>query len=224
MTFVPVMVRLSGGAALILALVFSNGCSSFRTEMGHPLCCTADSFTNGQTRLETVVDRMGAPNAATRLPDGFAFLYEYSRVNEFQFGFSVNVSVLRYLKFLRAWNKLEQQALLVTFDNDGVVRNASMGWWKESLGGGSAAQLIVSVQSLSDVARLLRPADANFWGERLLEQPPTGLNSAQSLRTGEHGLQLRVVPEYAGQETLEMARPQTERSKKKIKRNYQQAQ
>lgn len=190
--------------------------------MGHPLLGRVQNYTNGQTRLQTVLDEMGPPNAATRLPDGFAFLYEHTRINEFQLGISVNVSVLRYFKFLHAWNSLERQVMLVTFDKQGTVRNATMRQWKADLGGGSAVQFIVNVMSLSDVAQFLQPADANSWGDRLLQPLPTTLNGAQSLRTGEHGLQQRGPPEFVGQETLEMAVPKTERVKKKIKRNYQQ--
>jgi hypothetical protein len=204
------------------ALFFATGCSSFRTDMGHPLSGSVQNYTNGQTHLQTVLDNMGPPNAATKLPDGFAFLYEYTRINEFQLGISVNVSVLRYFKFLHAWNSLEREVMLVTFDKQGTVRNATMRTWKGSLGGGSAVQVIVNVMSLSDVAQFLQPADANNWGDRLLQPLPTTLNSAQSLRTGEHGLQLRGPPEFVGQETLEMSVPKTERTKKKIKRNYQQ--
>jgi len=209
-------------AAWLAALVLAAGCSSFRTEMGRPLEGSVTNYTNSQTRVETVMHDLGPPNEVTKLPDGFGFLYEYSRVKEFQLGVSVNVSFLRYFKFLKAWNSLEQQALLVTFDHRGVVQNAALGKWNESLGGGTAVQFIVSVMSLSDVSRLLRPADANGWGERLLQPLPTTLNVAQSLRTGEHGFEQRIAPEYAGQETLEMARPQSERAKKKIKKNYQQ--
>ncbi len=220
----PRFARIPGGAALLAAFLFAAGCSSFRTDMGRPLDGSVSSYTNRQTRVETVVRDLGPPNEASKLPDGFAFLYEYSRIKEFQLGFSVNVSFLRYFKFLHAWNGLEEQALLVTFDGQGVLQSASLGKWKENLGGGSAVQFIVNVMSLSDVARLLRPADANVWGERLLQPLPTALNASQSLGTGEHGLQQRPAMEYAGQETLEMARPKTEGAKKKIKRNYQQPQ
>ena len=192
--------------------------------MGTPLQTHVNDYTIGQTRVETLVHEMGPPNEATRLPDGFAFLYEYSRIKEFQLGITVNVTFLRYFKFLHAWNSLEQQALLVTFDDRGVMRDAAVRKWKESLGGGSALQFIVQVMSLSDVSRLLRPADANSWSEWLLQPPPTTLNTAQSLRTGEHGLQQRIVPEYAGQETLQMAKPKTEKEKRRIKKNYQQQQ
>lgn len=52
------------------ALMFLNGCSSFRTEMGQPLQVKANDFTDGKTRLETVLNKLGPPNGATRLPQG----------------------------------------------------------------------------------------------------------------------------------------------------------
>jgi hypothetical protein len=208
---------LSCGSGLLLL----SGCSSFRTEMGRPVQARAGEFAEGQTRVETVVRKMGPPNSATRLPQGFAFLYEHSTVRELQLGFSVNVSLLRYFKFVHAWNSLDQDALLLSFDDHGVLQSASSGEWRESLGGGNVVQFVVNVMSLSDLSNFLRPADAHFWGTMLLEPPPVGLNTAQSLRTGEHGLQQRVAPNYAGQQTLEMSKPKTEKEKKRIKRDYQ---
>jgi hypothetical protein len=76
--------------------------------------------------------------------------------------------------------------------------------------------------SLSDLSRFLRPADAHSWGQALLEPAPIALNSAQSLRTGDHGVrQQRMTPDYAGQHTLEMAKPKTEKERRRIKKNYQ---
>jgi hypothetical protein len=189
--------------------------------MGRPLPAKAPEFAEGQTRVETVVHELGPPNQASRLPDGFTFLYEYSRMGELQLGFSVNAPILRWLKFVKAWNRLNQETLLLTFDDQGVLRSAGTGKWDESLGGGSAAQILFAVISLSDVSDLLRPADAHSWGKLLLEQPPVTLNSGQSLRSGQHGLEQRIAPDYAGQHTLEMTQPKTEKQKKKIKKNYQ---
>jgi hypothetical protein len=207
--------------ALVPTLWLLTGCSSFRTEMGRPLPTNETAFAEGKTSVENVLHELGAPNQVTRLPDGFAFLYEHSVVSEFQLGFSVNVSVFRWLKFIKAWNRLTQQSLLLTFDEQGVLRSAGTGDWEEGLGGGTAVQVLFTAMSLSDVSDLLRPADALFWGTRLLQPPPVAINSAQSLRTGEHGLQQRVAPRYVGQHTLEMTEPKTEREKKQIKRNYQ---
>ena len=207
---------------LFIALTaLCSGCSYFRTEMGHPLPAKANEFAEGRTHVETVVHDLGPPNQATRLPDGFAFQYEYTRVTEFQFGISANVSILKWFKFVKAWNRLNQESLVLTFDNQGVLRAAGPGRWEESLGGGGAVQFLFAVLSLSDVSEILRPADAHSWGETLLQPLPIALNSDQSLRNGEHGLELRIAPNYAGQHTLEMYKPRTEKEKKRIKKNYQ---
>jgi len=198
-----------------------SGCSSFRTEMGRPLTAKTNEFAEGLTRVDTVVGKLGPPHQVSRLPEGFAFLYEYSALSEFQFGFSANLPVVRWFKFVKAWNHLDQESLILTFDDRGVLRTAGSAGWKESLGGGSAVQILFVSISLSDVSRILRPADAHAWGERLLQPLPVALNSASSLRTGEHGLQQRIAPDYTGQQTLEMTKPKTEKEKKRAKKNYQ---
>jgi hypothetical protein len=206
---------------VIAALLALAGCSSFRTEMGRELPATMPAFTEGTTRVEAVVRELGPPHQASRLPQGFAFLYEHSQMNEFQLGFTLNLPVVRFLKFVRAWNRLDQQALLLTFDDHGVLNGVGADKWGEDLGGGSGVQLLFASISLSDVSKLLRPADAHRWGKALLQPLPEMLNSTQSVRTGEHGLQQRIAPDYAGQRTLEMIKPKTEKQKKRAKKNYQ---
>src|SRR5258705_9222349 len=90
--------------------------------------------------------------------------------------------------------------------------------WTDKFGDGTAVQFLVQVMSLSDVSKILTSTDAQMWGKWLLQPLPVTLNSANSLRTGEHGLQQRVAPEYAGQQTLEMAKPMTEKEKKRAKK------
>src|SRR5689334_18974896 len=198
----------AAGACLLLA----TGCSSFRTEMGQRLGGNVSGLVEGQSRVEAVVQQLGPPDTATRLPEGFAFLYEHSVMREFQLGISVNYSIFRYIKFIHAWNSLDQEVLLLSFDNHAVLQHAGSKHWKEDLGGGNAVQFILTVTSLSDVSKFLRPADAHSWGTALLDPPPIALNSGQSLRTGEHGLrQQRLAPDYVGQHTLEMAKPKGER-------------
>jgi hypothetical protein len=205
----------------LVSLLLLTGCSYFRTEMGQPLSANSSSFTEGQTRVDAVVRQLGPPNRTTRLPDGVAFLYEYSRMSEFQLGIGLNLPVIRWFKFLKAWNNIEQQNLLLTFDNQGMLRSAGSGNWQEGLGGGTGVQFLFMVMSFSDVSKFLHPADAHDWGEMLLQRPPIALNSGQSMRSGQHGLQQRIAPEYAGQHTLEMTEPKTEKEKRKIKKDYQ---
>jgi hypothetical protein len=204
-----------------LGLWFLAGCSSFRTELGRPPS-TKPAFAEGTTRVAAVLHELGPPHQVSRLSSGFAFLYEYSCMREFQLGFNVNYPVLRYFKFVKAWNGLDQQVLLLTFDDRGVLQSVGAKGWKEDLGGGSAVQILVAVASLSDISELLHPADANSWGSGLLQPVPIALNAGQSVHTGAHGLQQRIAPRYAGQETLEMSEPYTEKQKRKIKKNYQE--
>jgi hypothetical protein len=205
--------------ACLAALVALTGCSSFRTEMGRPLPAPKQ-LVEGQTHVDAVVHELGPPHQASRLAEGFVFLYEYSRISEFQLGLSMNLPVIRWFKFLRAWNHLDEQTLALTFDQQGVLRSKGSGNWQESLGGGGGAQLLFVVMSFSDVSELMQPAPAHSWGTTRLQPAPVALNAAQSLRTGEHGLEQRIAPAYVGQHTLEMPMPKTEKEKKRLKKNY----
>jgi hypothetical protein len=194
------------------------GCSSFRTESGKALPSHPPTFVKGETRVETVIRELGPPNQMSALGDGLAFLYEHSITAEFQLGFSLNLPLIQYLKFVRAWNHLDQQALLITFDDQGVLLGVGSDSWKEDLGGGTAAQLIFAATSLTDLSALRRPADAHSWGRWLLQRPPVVLNAAQSLRLGANGLQQRISPAYVGQQSLETPRPKRVKTKKRPKR------
>lgn len=210
------------GAGLLAGLLLLTGCASFHTEMGAAVPSTAAEIVEGQTRVETVIHRLGPPQQMSRLPGGFAFLYEHSTVDEFQLGFSVEVAVLRFIKFVKAWNDLNEEVVLMTFDDRGILQSIGRKQWKESLGGGSAAQIVFTVVSLSDASQIVRPADAHSWGEWLLQPLPVAVNSGQNLRIGEHGLQQRTAPEFAGQQTLEMTGQKTPRQTKKANKDYMQ--
>jgi hypothetical protein len=203
-----------------MATVAVAGCSSFKTELGQSFPENRASLAEGQTRIETVLDEFGPPNLVSALPEGVAFLYEHSVIGEFQFGISFNLPVIRYFKFIKARNHLDQDAVLMTFDEQGVLQGIGSGAWEENLGGGTALQLIVMVVSLSNTSELRRRADAHAWGRWLLQPLPVALNSEQTLRTGANGLQQRIAPRYVGQQTLEMPKPQKAKEKKRPKRQY----
>jgi hypothetical protein len=197
--------------ALALCLVGSafvwTGCSTISTEVGQPLPESPSSLVEGTTRVETVVHDLGPPHAISALPDGFAFLYEYSRVSEFQLGMSLDFLQLPYFKVIKADSNLSEAARLLTFDEQGVLRAQGSAAWREKLSGGGALQLIVSVLSLTDTTAFRREPDPLTWGRGNLQRPPVTLNSAQDPRLGSNGLQQRIAPVFVGQATLEMTRP-----------------
>lgn len=200
--------------ALIALVLLAAGCSHFTTEMGRPLPKALPDAASGPTTAAAVVLDLGPPNRIGALPDGFAFLYEYTKADEFQIGFSVDKGALRWLKFVHAWNRLDQQALLMAFDASGRLRSQGSARWRENLGGGDAVQFLIAAMSLADLSALEAPADAHRWGLAMLQAPPVALNDGQSLRTGAHGLQQRIAPVYAGQSALEMAPPPLLKAKK----------
>jgi hypothetical protein len=207
---------------LLAGLILLAGCSSFKREWGRSLPVPPGELVQGQTRVESVVQKLGPPTQLSALPDGCAFLYEHSKTGEFQFGLSLDPGpmvnapeALNWFKFVLARNHLDQEVVLLTFDQEGVLRGIGTNKWSESLGGGTAIQFLFAVMSLSDVPALRRPADAHRWGRTMLQRPPVTLNVAQSLRTGVHGLQQRLGPAYAGQSTLEMDPPKKLKQKKR---------
>lgn len=184
-----------------------SGCSSFRTEVGNPMPQPSSPLVEGETRVHTVIHELGPPHAISALPDGFAFLYEYSRVSEFQWGLSLDSLRLPYFKIVKGDSHVSESAQILTFNKKGVLTAQGMDAWREKLGSGAALQLVISALSLTDATAFRRVPDALLWGRGLLQEPPVALNAAQDLRGGQHGLQQRIAPLFAGQASLEMPRP-----------------
>ena len=196
------------GSVLLLTgtvALFTTGCSSFRTEWGAPRPQNTRQLEIGEATVREVIHELGPPAKVTSLPGGFAFLYEHSSVREFQLGVSFNAPILKWIKFVRASNQLHQDLLLMVFDDEGVLRSMDSEEWRDRLGGGGAAQLLYSTVSLTDDLALRQRSPQLAWGRDDLQRLPVLLNSQQSLRSGEHGLQQRLTPLAAGQTSLEMS-------------------
>lgn len=205
-----------GLPAVLLAMVAAGlcGCASFRTEWGKPIDAEHPSFSEGSTPVATVLHELGPPAKVSALPGSFVFLYEHSVLTEFQFGFSADCSLLRFVKFVRAWDWIERENLLLTFNDAGVLCGVDGDHWRERLSGGGAAQIVFAAVSLTDPALRRQRAGQHRWGRSCLDPPRVTLNAGQSLQSGEYGLQLNLAPKYAGQQSLEMEKPVKPRKKK----------
>lgn len=199
---------------LLGSLPILASCSSFRTEVGLPLTQPSTAIVEGETQAHTVIHELGPPHALSPLPDGFVFLYEHSKVSEFQFGISLDFLHLPFFKVIKADSDLSETVQVFTFDRQGVLRARGSAGWREKLGGGGALQLIISALSLTDTTAFRRLPDPLLWGRGQLQRPPVTLNAAQDLRSGAHGLQQRLAPVFVGQATLEMSRPKPLKSKR----------
>jgi hypothetical protein len=194
-------------AALFLSSIFLvTGCSHLTSEIGPPLPSTPGIVT-GKSTMKDVLKNAGVPSRVTATPEGFAFLYEHNSVTENQLGFSLNIAVIRWFKFVYARSTLGHEAWVMTFDTNDVLRAWGKENWKKPLGTGTAAQFLVTVQGLVDSTSIRLPSPQHFWGAMWLNPLPQVLNAAQSPQDGRFGLEQTLAPKFAGQRTLEMIQP-----------------
>jgi len=203
------------GLSLLMTVGLLTGCSSIHTEVGHPLTKSSTQFVEGTTQVRTVLRELGPPHQVSALPDGFAMLYEYSLVKEFQFGISLKCLRMPYFKLITGDSKVSENTQLLVFDQQGVLKAQDSEAWSEKLGAGGALQWITSVHGLSDTAAFREVPDQMDWGQASLQPPAVTLNRESDLRQGSNGLEQRMAPVYVGQSTLEMAKPKSIRFKRK---------
>jgi hypothetical protein len=156
------------------------------------------------TSLGEALEHLGPPARLSASGDGLAMLYEYNRVEEFQIGFNFDQPGLEYIKLVSARGWLEHEALLLFFDERGILRSIGREQWRQPLGSGGAAQILVALSSLVDSSRARRANPQHTWGAALLAPLPTTLNAHHGPHTGSSGLEQTLAPDKVGQRTLEM--------------------
>lgn len=194
--------RLSVYAVLLLA-----GCTFINEDISTPLNFSEIDLREGHSHYRDALEQLGPPTTVSSYENGVLFLYEYTKTKEIQLGLSVNKDELPWL----SWFKLslgrgyaDRQAILMIFDDQGILRILSFDSWERNLGGGSAIQIFFSVHKVVDTSMYYVSTGPNQWGMTLLRPLPETLNARQSLDTGANGLELTNTPVYAGQHTLEM--------------------
>jgi hypothetical protein len=192
--------------ALLLLCAFLTGCSHLTSEIGPPLPA-APGITVGRTTSQEVLEKVGVPSEVSASPSGFVFLYEHNYVAENQLGFTLNVTVMKWFKFVYARSRLTHDAWLLCFDTNQVLQAWGKEDWKAPLGQGAAAQFLMTAHTLVDSSPVRQPATQHEWGAMWLDPLPQVLNSAQSLQDGRFGLEQTLAPTAVGQHTLEMIQP-----------------
>ena len=192
--------------ALILLCVFLTGCSHLTSEIGPPFPAHP-GIVVGKSTSHDVLQKIGVPSQVSATPAGFVFLYEHNDVTENQLGFTVNVTIVKWFKFIYARSKLTHDAWLLCFGTNDVLQAWGKEDWKAPLGQGAALQLVVTAQALVDSTPVRQPSPQHDWGEMWLDPLPEALNSAQSLEDGRFGLEQTLSPADVGQQTLEMIQP-----------------
>lgn len=158
----------------------------------------------GDTRHADAMVALGPPHVTTALSDGFAFLFEYVAVNEFQAGFTIKYRDVPVLKLVVGRSGADRQAVVLLFDREGLLQACHFRDWEDDLGVGGSVQAIASLLNVVDSGDINGPMAVHDWGRALLESSlPGGLNRAQNLDNGMHGLEQRGTPAGTGQHALE---------------------
>ena len=184
---------------VLLGSVALASCSSLRVELGEPLDVRplADLRT-GESRVGDALELFGAPFSISPHAGGFALIYEHLAIDEWQLGFSGKAIHLDLIKFVYGKTDADHTALVLVFDEEGVLEGAVTNSWPEDIGTSGGLQFLIQVDNVVSTDDLREPRIAEEWGQRCLLPLATGLNLAHRPDLVHRGVHLR-----AGQLTLE---------------------
>ncbi len=194
----------AGICLLSLIIIFLSGCSVLTKEIGRPVPPEEADLKEGETQVGDVIDKLGPPNHLTSLSGGIAFLYEYVDIKETQIGLNFEADVFQWFKFSLASSTGRREALVLIFDENGLLTGREFYKWRENLGKGAGVAFIIGARSLVDTSHLEEEPGALSWGAYFLKPLPEVLNAAQDLETGQSGFEQRGTTTKTGQHTLEM--------------------
>jgi hypothetical protein len=188
----------------ILFLCILQGCTIIHKQIDSQLQFDKNDFKRDQTHISTVLENLGPPAKMSALGNGVAFLYEYTLITERQLGISLKYGLLSFLKFSHANAKADRQALLLLFNDKGILTSYALQDLTEKVGSGVGVSFVYSVASLVDTSNLEEEPAVFQWGTNLFKSLPETLNVHHSLDSGQHGLELQGTTKNVGQHSLEM--------------------
>ena len=137
------------------------------------------------------------------LPDGLAMLYEYIDATEKQLGINLELIGLDWFKLAFGRGAADRQALLLVFDQDGLLQAREYKAWRENVGRGFGFQIFFVAMPTVDSKHLWESPEQFTWGRQALDPLTVALNVGSSVTSGTHGIEMRGTPDSVGQRTLE---------------------
>jgi len=203
----------SAAAALLLfaAVSVGSGCTVLNRQVGEPIPADLPDLRDGVTTTSQVIRMLGPPARMSPVPGGVVMLYEYIDATEKQFGINLEFIGLDWFKVATGRGTAEQQALLLLFDDAGVLRSRDYQAWSENVGRGFGFQLFFVAMPTVDTKHLWEAPEQFTWGRRSLDPLAAMLNVHQSVNSGTHGIEMRGTPDSVGQRTLEMEKKRRRR-------------
>lgn len=198
----------------LLLIVALSGCTMLGKQIGQPLPIEQTGLEENITHVRQIVLMLGPPTHMSALPHGFIMVYEYIDVAEQQLGINLELLGLDWFKMSFGHAAAQHQSLVLVFDDAGVLQVQEYDHWTDDLGKGFGFQLFFVALPTVDTGHVVANPEQLNWGRSFLQALPVTLNTAQSLDSGSHGMELRGTPNSVGQRTLEMGTmPRRKRSK-----------
>ncbi|KZX50307.1 hypothetical protein A3709_11155 [Halioglobus sp. HI00S01] len=185
----------------VLALVvLLGGCTRWTYDLGEPLAQT-DVPAKG-TPLGEVIARLGPPLRLSATPQGYVMAWEHWVIGEDSLGLSLGPLGLDLLALDLGAARVSGEFLVLQFDRNRQLADASFSTWNENAGQGAALQPSFGLVEVVDVSDLTGALPTHRWGALGLKPLPESLNT-HSPESGQDGLEQRGTPRGAGQRTLE---------------------
>lgn len=207
MAFFSKLNRGDGAAALMLAaaLFLCSGCALGRKSVCPGLTAPQTVYREHVTHRDDVLADLGPPLKITRMPEGYAFMYEALDTRELQLGFSIPVPVLNWFKIVTADADYNHHVLVYQFDQ----QHRLVAWDDESthfdLGDSLAIQPVVTVEFIFDTSSVENETiNAAQWPAYCLLPLPQALNRNRALNTGVAGVEQRGTTTSVGQRSVEL--------------------
>jgi len=191
---------------LFAAVSVGSGCTVLNRQAGEPIPPEMPGLQEGTATTSDVLRVLGPPSRMSPVPGGVAMLYEYIDATEKQFGINLEFIGLDWFKAAIGRGTAEQQALLLVFDERGVLRAQDYQAWTEKVGSGFGFQLFFVAMPTVDMKHLWEAPEQLTWGRGALEPLAVTLNAGQSVTRGTQGIEMRGTPSSVGQRTLESQR------------------
>lgn len=190
---------------LLAGMMLTSGCTLSRKYINRDLSFPENHYQIGVTHRNEVLDELGPPLKITKLPDGYAFMYEGLDTQELQLGFSLPVPVINWFKFVIARADYDHLVLVYLFDQKHRLVAKAGDDTHFDLGSSTAVQPVLAVEMLFDTSAVENEV-VNFieWPTFCLRPLPETLNRHNTMNTGTDGFEQRGTATVVGQRALEM--------------------
>jgi hypothetical protein len=188
-----------------ITVVMLAGCATNRKRLNQNLSFPKESYIDGVTHSDEVLDELGPPLKISSMSHGYVFMYESLDTKELQLGFSLPIPFVKWFKFVVAQADYDHKVMTYLFDDDHLLITSSGDDTPFDLGNTMAIQPVLTVNSMFDTSSV-EDEIVHFteWPAFCLLPLPQTINRAQSIDTGTHGVEQRGTAPTVGQRSPEL--------------------